>query len=250
MQTWRLRNNIDLVQINLNNNDGKFYIPENVDFRDKRINNVMLLGSADVGESSVSPFDGRTLVRNDDLRNFYVEFVSDDKKVLFENVCGEFLQPYSNLKFAINSVISLKLSSITYAGTDNLTDKCILLYVSYSGGECDPILPTNSITIRVTIPHGSNGVKLSDYVDEYIKQQNKFVKAIETDCDFDYYLTLQDRKNRLFRFVPSNMFRSDYSLVRKKQALMLGNFDVDFKNSYIHPQQTVSDTHITLTLYY
>ena len=128
---WRLRNNIDLVQVNLNNNDGKFYIPENVDFRDKRINNVMLLGGD--GNNYVSPFDGRTLVHNDELRNFYVEFVSDDKKVLFENVNGQFLKPYSNLKFAIDSVISLKLSSITYVGTENMDNKCLLLYVSYSG---------------------------------------------------------------------------------------------------------------------
>ena len=216
MQTWRLRHNIDLVQINLNNNDGKFYIPENVDFRDKRINNVMLLGSADVGESSVSPFDGRTLVVMT-IEQLYGRVLYRTIKVLFENVCGEVLQPYSNLKFAINSAVSLNYRQSHTQSTDNLTNKCILLYVSYSGGECDPILPTNSITIRVTIPHGSKGVKLSDYVDEYIKQQNKFVKAIETDCDFDYYLTLQDRKHRVFRFVPSNMFRSDYSLVRKNQ---------------------------------
>lgn len=244
---WRLRNNIDLVQVNLNNNDGKFYIPENVDFRDKRINNVMLLGGN--GNNYVSPFDGRTLVHNDELRNFYVEFVSDDKKVLFENVNGQFLKPYSNLKFAIDSVISLKLSSITYVGTDNMYNKCLLLYVSYSGSECDPILPTNSVSVNLTIPRDSTGVKLSYYIDEYIKRQNKCVKAIETACDFDYYLTLQERKGRVFRFVPSQLFRSDYTH-RLNQPLMLGNFDVDFKNSYILPQQAENDTHITLTLYY
>lgn len=245
---WNLRNNIDLVQINLDNNTMSFFIPENVDFRDKKINNVMLLGGAD--DFANSPFDGRTLVNQDELKDFYVTLVSDDKQNLFRNVNGALLSPQSNVKFDINSVISLKLSSLQYFGGNDLSGKCVLFYVSYDGGTTDEQLPTNSVSVNITIPAGTKHVKLSDYIDNYIRRQNKKIKAIETHCTAHYYLLLQERGGRVFRYVPSNLFVADYNTDGRSQPLMIGDYDVEFQNSYIYPQENERKINIILTFYY
>lgn len=259
---WKVRNNIDLVQINLDNADGKFYLPENVDFRDKIIEEIFIVadynrkglidgtfvGSGVVGRS---PFDGRELATAEQFSNFYLELINDERKVFFDQVSALSCNAYQNAPFPINSKISLKLSNLRYTGNDDLTGKCVLLYVCYDSEfeEEAAELPQNSVSKIITIPAGTNSILLSGYIDDYIRRIGGRVKAIETDTTAPYYLDLATRNKRVFRMVASQLFDS-YKRASHSQPLLLGDFDVDFRNSRIYPAQTENATNILLTFYY
>lgn len=246
---WKLRKNIDLAQINLNNADGKFYLPENVDFRDKVIDEIIFVCD-DKNIGARSPFDGRELVSGDELGNFYIELINDERKVFFEQVSAINCSAYQNAPLPINSKISLKLSNINYVGTQDVSAKCILLYVVYStAAATEDELPTNSVSKTITIPAGTSSVNLSDYIDDYIRRIGARVRAIEADTNAPFYLDLQTKNGNLFRMVASQIFDTDKSKPHA-QPLLLDEFDVDFKNSKIFPAQTETATNIVLTFYY
>lgn len=246
----KIRRNIDLIQINLNDSDGQFYFPENVDFRNRKIDNIMILGSLVGGE--ISPFDGKLLIDNSELSNFYVELVDDKKQVLQQNVNATNFWPYMNSPITVGSIISLKLSSLKYMGSSSIADTCILVYVSYDGEmlECD--IPDRTNTIGISIPAGES-IRVSDYVDEYFRRIGATIKGIEAQFDNPFYMDIRELSGKVARFVPSFMMdfiNGNSSDAKHTQPLLLGDFDIDFKNTFIYPMIPGEVTNINLTFYY
>lgn len=245
----RIYNNFDLVQINLGS-DNKYYLPESVDFAGKKINNIMIL-TARSGQTTGSPFDQRTLVDESELQNFYVELYNSDGVKIKQNLSALNLDIRTNAKYEIDSILSLKLSNINYVGSTTFVDKCILMYVSYLEKKSDDIELSNR-QLNITITTSDDVVKLSDYVDEYLRRIDAKVKAIE--CFYNpgvaFYLDLRVENDKVFRMIPGDLlFSNGIGLGIKNQPCFVNDLDIDFKNSYLYKAVAGSIT-VNISLYY
>lgn len=245
----KIHSNIDLVQINLGS-DNRYYLPESVDFSGKKINGLSIL-SARTGETTLSPFDARTLVDESELGNFYLELYNSDGKKIQQNLNAMNCNTRGNVRFYVDSIISLKLSNITYIGSTVFTDKCLLLYVSYDN-IISPDVEISNRQLSIKIITDKSSVKLSDYVDEYIRRIGARVKAIEAyfEVGNNFYLDLREDSGKVFRMVPGDLlFANGLGLGKKIQPMLVNDFNIDFKNSYLY-NATTGEITVRLTLYF
>lgn len=245
----KIHSNIDLVQINLGS-DNRYYLPESVDFSGKKINGLSIL-SARTGETTLSPFDDRTLVDESELENFYLELYNESGKKIQQNLNALNCNTRGNVRFYADSIISLKLSNITYLGSTIFTDKCLLIYVSYDNIFSNDVEISNR-QLSIKIITDKTSVRLSEYVDEYIRRIGARVQAIEAyfDVGNTFYLDLRENGGKVFRMVSGDLFFANgLGLGTKNQPMLLNDFDIDFKNSYLHNSTTGTIT-VRLTLYF
>lgn len=250
--------NLELIQLNLDATTSKFYLPENTNLQGKIINAISFY-TAPAGMTLDSPFDGRELITNDKLENFYVEVVKDDRTILHSKVSAKLSDLTHSSRIAVDSKIDLNLTNLTYVGTlSDLTDKCILCYFTFEDvieGDYQPATNIKAVTISTT----ASNSRLSELIDDYIEAQGHTVKCIEalfddTVADNYFYLDIRDKAGRAFRLVPGARLKlSDTTPIGGNnyyQKCYLADFNIDFKNSYIVRASSSNTLNCTLIFTY
>ena len=190
----QLANNIDVVQINIKSGVDEYYLPKNVNWRDRVIDKIVL-ALAPVGNQYplLSPIDGTTEVfEYGTISDLYFDLYAADDTQIVRNLYFEQLLISNNNIPAIGAKLSLNLSRLYFTNTPQ-ADGCILLYIYYGGkdGEVDA---TQSVTVNVPLAANAS-MSLQDIVDNYIMLQPETIKGIYVwDADEKpVYITLRER---------------------------------------------------------
>lgn len=230
-----LINNIDIVQINVKQGIDEYYFPKNVNWRDRKIDKVLLALS---DRELLSPIDGITPVfMRSQISNLYFDFFAADDHQIARNLYYEDILSDNNHPVMLGEVLSLNLSRLYFTKAPE-TNGCLLLYIFYGSKMVEDSLSTQSITVSVDLP--ANGkMSLQEIVDNYIHIQPKRVKGIIVwNQSEPSYLTLRNQSNdRVFNNVLSLLFRppvaensDDYP---QAFPARVDDIDIDMLNSYV-----------------
>lgn len=243
----KIYNNIELLQINLSSATDRFYFPNNSKLNGKKINSLSFYGSPFFGMEQ-SPFDGREVVYYGHLQQMYLQVIKDSKDVLHENVPLSQSTINKLIRVDINSSIDLQLCAVNYVGStpEELDGKCLLVYATYDTIEDNEYVPQVENVVTVNLTTKERAVRLDTLIDDYIIAQGKKIKRIEVVPYFSdqqnihsfFYLDLREYGGRSFKYVPMlrmcNGGFTDAELSSLPiEPLLLNDFNVDFRNSWI-----------------
>ena len=241
-------NNISVKQITFDGVTTDFYLSDNVYYRDKVISQIRFF-AVPQGQTMTAPFEGASLIDESELKNFIVTFQKDNKQVLAQNFNMGNIGMRSNIYHTIDSKIDFNLSYITYLGNPaSLSGKAVLMYVYWDVlDEDDEIAQDITSCVSFSV-QTSNPVKISDYIDEWIRRDGKTVKAISCYGSDLFYVDLREQSGRVFEKVPSVRLleNTGTGTFVAKRPMYLNDFDVDFKNSWIIPAQSAIDVRILI----
>lgn len=246
-----LANNIDIVQINIKQGVEEYYLPKNVNWRDKVVDKIVLALAPPKG-TTLSPIDGQTVVlRYTDIQNLYFDFYASDDSQIVRNLSFEQILHTNNNVLPIGQALSLNLSRLYFTNGPQ-TDGCILLYVFYEGKETAPQTgPVSNQSVTVGVRLAANGkMSLQDIVDNYIYMQPHNVKGIYL-WDWDtvpVYLTLRYADNiHVLNSILSSLCRpplwnGNPGSGEDVQAhpLALDNINIDMLNSFVQNAQNAA----------
>lgn len=243
----KIYNNIELLQINLSSATDRFYFPDNSKLNGKKINSLSFYGSPFLGMEQ-SPFDGREVVYYGHLQQMYLQVIKDSKDVLHENVPLSQSTINKLIRVDINSAIDLQLCAVNYVGStpEELDGKCLLVYATYDTIEDNEYVPQVENVVTVDLTTKERAVRLDTLIDDYIIAQGKKIKRIEVvpySSDLEhihnfFYLDLREYGGRSFKYVPMlrmvNGGMAEVDLANLPiEPLLLNDFNVDFRNSWI-----------------
>lgn len=274
-----LTSNIDIVQINIKSGVDTYYLPKNVNWRDRVIDKIVLVASPNSSLTVLSPIDGQTQLLGN-ITDLYFDLYAADDSLIARNLAYENLLYLNNHILPIGQKLSLNLSRLHFT-TAPEQDGCILLYFYYGGKEVGETEPARK-SVTVTVPLKANArVSLQDIVDNYIYIQPDTVKGVYfwDSKNKPVYLTLRYADNiHVLNSVLSSLCRPPLdenmttqsvlnllqSPVRAPQQnvavqqisglvqihpLLLDNIDVDMLNSFVQNGQNV-DVEVKLTFLY
>ena len=253
-----LTSNIDIVQINIRSGVDEYYLPKNVNWRDRVIDKIVLaLAPAD--RPLLSPIDGQTPVF-DGVEDLYFDLYAADDSQIARNLAYTSLLYSNNHVLPIGQALSLNLSRL-YFTTPPETDGCILLYVFYGGKEVEEPEPAKQ-SVTVSVPLAANGsMSLQDIVDNYIYMQPNNVKGVYlwNWTTTPVYLTLRYADNiHVLNNILSSLcrppiyrFPSQSTDATKIQthSLLLDNINIDMLNSFVQNGQNAA-VEVKLTFLY
>ena len=252
-------NNIDLVQLNIKNGVEEYYLPKNVNWRDKTIDKIVVALAPDgLTSPLLSPIDGQTQVLNRSaISNLYCDLYAADDTQIVRNLCFEELLYTNNHILPIGYKLSLNLSRF-YFSQEPETEGCILLYVFYNDKPAYGERKEATESITVNVPLAANGkISLRDIVDTYIYMQPNDIKGVyvwnwETaPC----YLTLRYADNiHTLNYVLSSLCRppiyaGDSAEDIQIMPFMLDNINIDMLNSYVQNGRN-TEVDVKLTFLY
>lgn len=248
----KLYNDIDLVQINIKAGVDEYYLPKNVNWRDRVIDKILAVAALD-GVTTLSPIDGQTeLLPASALDNLYFDLYAADDTQICRNLQSVNLFHLNNNPLELGYQLSLNLSRIffTQAPAD---DGCILLYFFYGTKEYDEQPVKESVTVSVPLAANAS-ISLQDIVDHYIYMQPRSVKGVyiwdweNVPC----YLTLRYANNiHVLNSLFSSLCRppmldSMDNFDSQVHSMFLDNIDIDMLNSHVqNAQNTAVEVKIT-----
>lgn len=249
-----LTNNIDIVQINIKQGVEEYYLPKNVNWRDRVIDKIVLALSP-ANSTLLSPIDGQTQVLTpSDISDLYFDLYAADDTQIVRNLSFEQILHTNNNPLYLNQKLSLNLSRL-YFTTTPAQDGCILLYVYYGGKQIEETEPAKE-SVTVSVPLSANGkVSLQDIVDNYIYMQPKNVKSVYL---WDWkikpvYLTLRSADNKhTLNSIFSSLCRpplyetGNTAVDAQAHSLLLDNINIDMLNSFVqNAQNAVVEVRLT-----
>ena len=267
----QLYKNIDCVQIDVKAGVSEYFLPQNVDWADKKVDKLVVYGSELFSNLLVSPIDGQTpLIGGDLLSKAYFDLYDTNGVHVGYSISANNLKHTCNHSLEINSVISLQTSKIIFSQTPDV-DCCLLIYVFW-GTSIEDVddLPNHSVTVTFPIGYGEE-ITLASVIDTYIHSQSKTVKGMYmwSQPNRTIFFTLRDYNYRtIVKLLPGEMCRppmgvpdwaSDESVVIKSQLVQVDSMyfdcaDVDFDNSFVFNSDfrvnPTRQTYITVTFLY
>lgn len=252
----KLCNNIDLVQINIKNGVDEYYLPKNVNWRDRVIDKIVV-ALAPAGVATYSPIDGQTRVlEHSEVSDMYFDFYAADDSQIVRNLAYENILHTNNNPHELHAQLSLNLSRIFFTNAPSV-DACILLYVFYGTKEAEYTPLTKSVTVDVPIP-ASKHVSLQYILDNYVLMQPETIKGIYVwDAALNpVYVTLRDKDGlRTLNYIYCSMCRPPiisnpgYAEDTQLQELRFDNLNIDMLNSFVMNGQG-TDVNVRITFNY
>ena len=255
----KVYNNIDLVQINIKAGVDEYYLPKNVNWRDRVVDKIVL-ALAPISTTMYSPIDGQTQVLDVlpiAAYNLFFDLYSADDQQIARNLSFENLLATNNHVLEIGSQLSLNLSRLFFTNTP-ASDGCILLYVFYGSKETEYEPTTKSVTVTVPLEAGGK-MSLQDIVDNYILLQPETLKGMYVwDSDATpVYVTLRDKDGfRTLNSIYSGLMRPPIIAspgdARKTQIyeFRTDNLRIDMLNSFVRNAQNGNDADVKITFNY
>lgn len=250
----KVYNNIELLQVNLSSGNDRFYFPDNSKLNGKVINSLSFYGAL---LSERSPFDGRQVLGYQELQYCYISVVKDNKEVLHENVPLSQSVLNKLVRVDINSVIDFNLCSVSYVGNGNLDNLCLLVYATYDTKEVEDYMQPVENIVTINVNTNERAIRLDSLIDDYIIAQKRTIKRVECFMSSNelvspsFYLDMRDYGGRSFKYVPwirmMNGTPNDSDLGQiPVDPLLLDDFNVDFRNSWIINSGIASQGNATL----
>lgn len=241
----QLYNNIDLVQINIKAGVEEYYLPKNVNWRERTIDKIVLCLAED-GITTLSPIDGQTVVLSA-VSNLYFDLYAADDTQIARNLYFEELLHTNNHIQPLGVQLSLNLSRL-YFTVPPEADGCILLYVYY-GTKIKDYEPTTK-NVTVDVPLAANGkMSLQDIVDNYIMLQPETIKGIYVwyADEKPVYITLRDKDlKRSLNYIYGELCRPPMQGATAAETqlseLRFDGLNIDMLNSYIQNGQNTAIT--------
>ncbi len=239
MDSSDLANNIDIVQINIQQDVGDYYLPKNVNWRKKKVDKLVIALSP-YNVSMLSPIDGQTPVLSS-VQNLYIDLYANDDTQIVRNLSYENLLHTNNNVLPIGQALSLNMCRLHFTTLPKQAG-CVLLYVYYDGRVVEDAEPANkSITVRVPLAPNSK-MSLQDIVDNYIYMQPDKVKGLyvweaeQEPC----YITLRDNDGkRTLNSIYSGLCRPPMQAAgcsatdTQIYEMLLDNINIDMLNSFV-----------------
>lgn len=248
----KLYNDIDLVQINIREGVDEYYLPKNVNWRERVIDKILVV-TAPLGTTVLSPIDGQTQVLDESIiDNMYFDLYAADDTQICRSVQAANFFHLNNNPLNLGYKLSLNLSRIFFSQAPE-TAGCILLYFFYGTKECEDEQPIRE-SVTVQVPLTANGrMSLQDIVDNYIYMQPRSVKGIYlwNWDDAPCYLTLRYADNiHVLNYLFSSLCRPPMLeplllYTSQTHSMFLDNIDINMLNSYV---QNAQNTEITVSI--
>lgn len=240
----QLYNNIDLVQIDIKAGTEEYYLPKNVNWRERVIDKIVL-ALAPAGVTTLSPIDGQTVVlEHAQVSDLYFDLYAADDTQIARNLYFEELLHTNNHVQPVGVQLSLNLSRL-YFTTAPQTDGCILLYVFYGTKEADYTPTQKSVTVDVELPANAR-MSLQDIVDNYIMLQPETLKGMYVwdAAQTPVYATLRDKDGkRSLNYIfcslcrPPIIYTAGQAGDTQLHELRFDGLNIDMLNSYIQNGQ-------------
>lgn len=256
----QITKNIDLVQINLVPGVREYFLPKNVDWRDRVINKIILVASLD--SDIVSPINSTPVSYEAQCRNIYMDLYSDDEKLLANGLSLGSLQYHNNFPFEINSKISLNLSRIYFSQDPSVSEqypRCLLLYVIYDSEVVMDREPSRkNVTVKLDLAAGQR-LSFREIIDNYISVNCRCVRSITARHpelnSSPVFITLRDKQSRyIFNQVYSDMLRPDSwnnsDFPKLEPIEFPDDMDIDLDYSYVQNSSDSRATAVAVTFEY
>lgn len=265
----QLYKNIDCVQIDVKAGVSEYFLPQNVDWADKKVDKLVVYGaSPESGE--LSPIDGINEVYDiDKVQSIYFDLYNQDGEPIAHSISAVNMLHTNNNPIEVNSQLSLQLSRMCFSQTPE-DDGCVLIYIFWNSTEVETDdLPSQSVTVQFEVPSNTE-VILSDVIDTYIHAQSKSLKGMMVWGAYTSYsglfITLRDYDYRtITKLLPIRLCRPpmgvddsfpEIGLAYKAQSVQVHSMlfdcaDVDFDNSVIYNSYSVGVSgNVTITFLY
>lgn len=249
--------NISLCQINVKQGQSEYYLPMNANWREKKIEKIVVYAHDDNVPVS-SPVDDASCLGRSDIQDLYFDLYNVDGENIMHNLQAYELLDANNFPPEIGHKLSFDLSRIFFT-TPPASDAALLLYVFYNSSEAAQDEATENVTVIFDVPAKSR-VSFADVIEKYMYATNRGVRAIAVWNDvatLSYnsgFLTLRDDTGRLahedlptYFFRPVNKPASGDVILRNH--IPLDAVDLDFNNSYMYNPHNQAIEY-TVTFYY
>lgn len=170
-----LRRNIELVQINVIAGEKEYYLPENVNWNGKVVQELVICCPQ---TACYSPVDGITpVMQRSEIGDAYVSLYNEQGDEIVHDLHADQLLHTNNERVRIDNVINLSLSRIRFAQAPT-ADRVLLLYAIYdSEVREDYELPKQNVTVRFPLGAGQE-IKFREMINLYIHALPNRVKSI------------------------------------------------------------------------
>lgn len=267
----QLYKNIDVVQIDIKQGVSEYFLPQNVDWAEQKIDKMLVYGTnPESGE--LSPIDGITPVLDrEQLDDIYFDLYDENNVQIVYGLSAMNIMHTCNHPVEINSKLGLQTSKLFFTEAPD-QDYCLLIYVFWDTNivETDDT-PEKSVTVHFDMTAGQE-LSLSQVIDTYIHSQSKKLKGIYVWGGYGYwnflYITLRDYNYRtVVKLLPAGMCRppmgvdpiadgaSEFS--EKAQSVQVAPMyldcaDIDFDNSFLYYSSPIgsSGANVTITFLY
>lgn len=265
----QLYKNIDCVQIDVKAGVSEYFLPQNVDWADKKVDKLVVYGGKlDGGE--LSPIDGiNDIVDVEKARSIYFDLYNGDGEPIAHSLSAVNILHTNNNPIEVNSVLSLQLSRMVFSRPP-VYNGCVLIYVFWNGVEIETEDFSNqSVTVQFDLPKNTE-ITLSNVIDTYIHSQSKKLKGILVWGEYQdingVFITLRDYDyHTITKLLPARMCRppmgvdESYPTIGmayqaesvQVHSILFDCADVDFDNSVIYNSNMTGDvSNLTITFLY
>lgn len=249
-----IHRNIDLVQLNLVAGVADYYLPKNVAWAGKKLEQLIICAPA---TACASPIDGVTpVLTRSAIQDCYISLYDADGREIVRDLSYEQLLHTNNERVRIDRVLNLELCRVRFT-TPPATAASLLLYAVYGSEEVEDYeLPHNSVATRFTLYAGSE-ISFREIINLYIHALPSRVKSI-TFYDADQnpaYLVMRDHQltysiaNLHSEMARPQVYTGATAESVQKHTLYLDDVDIDFDYSRIY-NPTASDNIQTIEFGY
>lgn len=252
----KLYRNIDLVCLPIKAGVKEYYLPQNVDWANKKIDKLLFCCPQSPG---LDPMDGTTSVVNIATiggLNAYVNLYGNGEKEIMHETHIDNLLSINNEPLEVNAVLNLRLSNIRLA-TAPVADGTLLMYVFYGTSTAEDYeLPTNSLTC--VFPMAANEeLTFQELINQYVSSLPGKIKGI---CCYgaEYnpaYMTLRDKSLTYIinsvhtELMRPNIYNGSTAEDIQEHTFWLADLNIDFDYSRIRNAQNAATTQ-TITFYF
>ena len=229
--------NCSLVRVPIKAGETEYYLPQNVDWVDKKIDKLLIVAPQ---TACVDPMDGTTPVMTaSDLADCYITLNDGDNREIMHDVLFEQILHNNNHVIPVDAVLNLSLCKINFT-TAPVADATLLLYAFYGTREEEYYeLPKKSVTAEFELQPDQE-MTLQEVINTYVHALPNTIKGIicwnaVSDPVWlslrDYALTYQMAN------VHSELCRPDMNngaaYDSQAQLFFVNDLDIDFDYSHI-----------------
>ena len=233
------------VEIALPASGNKFYFPDIINLRNKRIKHIEFCSYTTGTHQAPSG----NVIPNIDNQLSLTLMEANTQQQLIQNLPVENLQQNGNRLF-INKIIDFQRSFITHSGTADTANKSLYFVFMYDEPAVWNMINTNNRTIIEPLEIQLTGYKT--YFKEQLNLLNKKIEnillsfpvyspqgnaGIASDCVGNKFLTLSHNNFEFFKQVPLYMFYQVYV----NQPLRIQDVIIDYERSYIETLSITAD---------
>lgn len=249
--------NISLCQIDVKTGVSEYYLPKNANWRDKKIEKIVVYAPDD-NVSVTSPINDAAVSVRSDIVDLYFDLFNADGQNILHNIHAYELLDANNYPLEIGQKLSFDLSRIFFTSAPT-SDGALMLYIFYNDTDTLADEATENVTIRFDVAAKSQ-VSFVEAIENYMYARSKGVRAIavwndRTTLDYNSgFMTLRDTTGMLaHEQLPTYFFRPVIEPVSGdimlKHHIALDVVELDMYNSYMYNPHNQTITYI-ITFYY